>query len=75
MHASLALAAVLAAAMVCHLATAHPEGLECGTDSTTRLALGKVIMGLPVLAGTGGDGNVRTAATLPLPLASRRARP
>lgn len=36
------------------LALAHPGGLECGTDATSRLKVGATVMEGPVTEGTDG---------------------
>eukprot|EP00038_Savillea_parva_P027723 m.61122 g.61122 ORF g.61122 m.61122 type:complete len:204 (+) comp8003_c2_seq1:29-640(+) len=44
--------ALVATAMLTAPTHAHPSGLECGTDSTTRLQLGKTVMEGPVTDGS-----------------------
>ena len=46
-----------ASAVLCAgLCSAHPEELECGTDQTSRLQIGQVVMGGAVAAGSPADG-------------------
>ena len=43
---------------------AHPAGLECGTDATSRLTVGSTIMNAPtVAAGPGHEADVSATAT------------
>ena len=56
-------AAAVAALFVASLVTvsvvfAHPSSLECGTDATTRLAVGKAIMGMNTIAGDPKADNI-----------------
>jgi hypothetical protein len=46
--------AVIAIVTLAALVIAHPGGLECGTDTTSRLTLGATVMGGPVTEGTDG---------------------
>jgi hypothetical protein len=46
-----------ASAVLCAgLCSAHPASLECGTDQTSRMQIGQVVMGGAVAAGSPADG-------------------
>mmetsp|Transcript_126354 Transcript_126354/g.178347 ORF Transcript_126354/g.178347 Transcript_126354/m.178347 type:complete len:163 (+) Transcript_126354:21-509(+) len=46
---------VVGLAAIVALVTGHPAGLECGTDTTTRLRLGATVMDGPVTDGSVSD--------------------
>eukprot|EP00729_Bicosta_minor_P017196 gene17196-19217_t len=50
--------AALALAMLA-LSEAHPGGLECGTDATTRLQIGATVMSGPVTAGDSKSDKIK----------------